>query len=525
MSDEPLPPHYAHELLTPAEMAEADRLAAALVPLGTLMEHAGAAVAAKVSRLAGQGGGSTIMVLCGPGNNGGDGYVAARLLEEAGFRVAVGALVPPDRMKGDAARAAARWSGTVATMADVSFGDVAVIVDALFGAGLARDLDGEAAAIVTRANAWREATRRPLLAVDVPSGVDGATGLPRGAAIQASHTLTFFRLKPGHALLPGRLHCGALDLVDIGLPVSVLDTVRPRTSLDTPSAWLHHLPEPSLAGHKYARGHAVVVSGPIGQTGAARLCARGALRVGAGLVTVATPTEALPIHAAALTAVMTRVADDADGLAAILADPRKNAVAMGPGLSVGPGTCDLVHAALAAPEGDDDAPPRAIVLDADALTSFADEPHALFDAIAASAHAVVLTPHDGEFAKLFGTVLDLKASKPERVRAAAKVSGSIVVLKGPDTTIAHPDGRTSIAMSEAPWLATAGSGDVLAGIVAGLLAQAMPPFEAACAAVWMHAEAARRFGPGLISEDIADALPPVLRELFEAKEALSSTLR
>ncbi len=517
MSDLALAPAYPHELLTPVEMAEADRLAAASVPSGSLMDNAGAAVAAKVSRLAGQGSGSTIAVLCGPGNNGGDGYVAARLLAGAGFRVVVGALVPRDRMTGDAAAAAARWDGDVSPLAALDFGDAAVVVDALFGAGLARDLDGDAAAAVGRANAWRKVTRRPLVAVDVPSGVDGATGLPRGEAVEASHTVTFFRLKPGHVLLPGRLCCGMLDLVDIGLPVKVLETVAPRTSLDTPSAWLHQLPEPSLAGHKYARGHAVVVSGPIGQTGAARLCARGALRAGAGLVTVATPAEALPVHAAALTAIMTRIADDADGLAEILADPRKNAVAMGPGLGVGAGTRALVRAALSAPKPGHDTPPRAVVLDADALTSFAEDPQMLFAAIAKSDHAVVLTPHDGEFAKLFGTVLDAKAPKPDRVRAAAAVSGATVILKGPDTTIAHSDGRTSIAMSDAPWLATAGSGDVLAGMVAGLLAQAMPAFEAACAAVWMHAEAARRFGPGLISEDLPDALPPVLRDLFAAK--------
>ncbi len=348
--------------------------------------------------------------------------------------------------------------------------------------------------------------------------------MPRGEAIEASHTVTFFRLKPGHALLPGRLHCGTIELADIGLPPIVLGDVAPRTSLNTPSAWLGALPEPSLSGHKYARGHVVVMSGPASQTGAARLCARGALRAGAGLVTVATPADALLVHAAALTAIMTRVADDAAGLAEILADPRKNAVAMGPGLGVGAGTRALVRIALAAPESGD-APPRAVVLDADALTSFADTPRALFDAIAASRHAVILTPHDGEFSKLFGAVLDAHAPKPERVRAAAAASGAVVVLKGPDTTIADPDGRTSIAMSEAPWLATAGSGDVLAGMIAGLLAQAMPAFEAACAGVWMHAEAARRFGPGLISEDLPDALPPVLRDLFAAKGLAPNGIR
>ena len=523
MSGAPFRPDYPPELLTPAEMAQADRLAVAHAPSAMLMENAGAAVAALAGEFAGHGGGRTIAVLCGPGSNGGDGYVAARLLDEAGFLVVVGALGTAADLKGDAADAAARWNGAVSRPDAISFDEAAVVVDALFGAGLGRDIEGEAAAVIARANAWRQATRRPLVAVDVPSGIDGATGTSRGAAVEASHTVTFFRLKPGHALLPGRLHCGALHLVDIGLPASVLDVIVPRTSLNTPAAWLRDLPEPSLAGHKYARGHAVIVSGPMSQTGAARLCARGALRAGAGLVTVATPAEALPVHAAALTAIMTRVADGADALAGILADPRKNAVAMGPGLGVGAGTRALVRAALAAPDGADDAPPRAVVLDADALTSFTESPATLFDAIKASGHAVVLTPHDGEFAKLFGAVLDAAAAKPERVRAAAAASGAVVVLKGPDTTIAHADGRTSIAMSEAPWLATAGSGDVLAGMVAGLLAQAMPAFAAACAAVWMHAEAARRFGPGLISEDLPDALPAVLRELFGAKAAMNGS--
>ena len=519
MTFDMLRPAFPPELLTPAEMGEADRLAAARVPPGRLMENAGAAVVGKVIQLIGRTDGA-VAVLCGPGNNGGDGYVVARRLAEEGYRVVVGALVPRDAMKGDAAAAAARWTGAVSTLAKVSFDDVAAVVDALFGAGLARDMEGEAAVAVARANAWRRATRRPLVAVDVPSGIDGATGLARGPAIEASHTVTFFRLKPGHALLPGRLHCGALDLADIGLPAGVLDDIAPPTRLNTPAAWLHELPEPSLAGHKYARGHALVVCGPVAQTGAARLAARGALRAGAGLVTVATPAEALPVLAAALTAVMTRVADDAAALADMLSDARKNVVVMGPGLGVGEGTRALVRAAFAAATHGNDQP-RALVLDADALTSFAETPGELFDLIAAGGHAVVLTPHDGEFSRLFGAVLDVGAPKPERVRAAAAASGAVVVLKGPDTTIAHPDGRLSIAMSEAPWLATAGSGDVLAGIVAGLLAQAMPSFEAACAAVWMHAEAARRFGPGLISEDLPDALPPVLRDLFDAKAAMN----
>ena len=520
---QPFRPPYPHELLTPAEMGEADRLAAALMPAATLMENAGAAIARTVRAIANEDGSRRVAVLCGPGNNGGDGFVAARRLAEAGFQVAVGALMPPNAWKGDAAAAAGHWRGVTLPLAEIAFEDAFIVIDALFGAGLGRDVEGEAAAAIGRANTWRKLTGHPLVAVDMPSGIDGASGITRGSAIEASHTITFFRLKPGHVLLPGRLHCGALELADIGLPVEVLKRVSPRTSLDTPAAWLHALPEPSLAGHKYARGHAVVMSGPIAQTGAARLSARGALRVGAGLVTVATPAEALPIHAAALTAIMTRVADDGDGLAEILLDPRKNAVAMGPGLGVGAGTRALVRAALTTPRSGEHAPARALVLDADALTSFADDARTLFELILASGLAVVLTPHDGEFARLFGPVLDIKAPKPERVRAAAVTSGAVVLLKGPDTTIAHPDGRTFIAMSESPWLATAGSGDVLAGMVAGLLAQGMPAYEAAAAAVWMHAEAARRFGPGLIAEDIPDALPGVLRDLFSRKASMTGS--
>ncbi len=485
------------------------------MPSIALMERAGAAVASAALRLLPTAGVRRVTILCGPGNNGGDGYVAARLLAADGCVVEVATLGDRSALKGDAATAAAGWQGPVVDLASAGLETADLVVDALFGAGLARDIEGPAAAAVARVNAWAEASGRPVLAVDVPSGVDGASGAIRGTAIAATETVTFFRLKPGHVLMPGRANCGRLTLEDIGIAPSVLDEIAPTTRLDVPALWLDALPRPGLAGHKYARGHALVVSGPIAQTGAARLCARGALRIGAGLVTVATPREALPVHAAALTAVMTRVADDASELGEILADRRKNAVALGPGLGVGEGTRALVLAALAAPASDPDAPPRGIVLDADALTSFAERPETLFQAIAASAMTIVLTPHDGEFAKLFGGFVDKAAAKPERTRAAAKRSGAIVLLKGADTVVAEPGGRAAIAASDAPWLATAGSGDVLSGFVAGLLAQGMPGFEAAAAAVWLHAEAARRFGPGLISEDLPDLLPGVLRDLLQ----------
>ncbi len=503
---------FPTELLEPREMADADRLTYESVPGETLMERAGKAVAEAVSRWLGQG--RRVLVLCGPGNNGGDGYVAARLLAAAGYWVTVAALTARESLNGDAAAAAKRWTGGHVALPEADLEDADLIVDALFGAGLSRDLEGVAKATVEQVARWAAAGGRPVIAVDVPSGIDGASGAVRGTAVAASETITFFRLKPGHVLMPGRLHCGTVTLADIGISPGVLDTIRPRTLLNTAGLWLRDLPKSTLTGHKYSRGHAVVMSGPISQTGAARLCARGALRIGAGLVTVATPADALVVHASALTAIMTRVVDDAAALGALLADTRKNAVILGPGLGVGEGTRALVLAALAAPESQADAPPRSVVLDADALTSFADAPHTLFEAIKTSGHAVVLTPHDGEFAKLFGTVVDVTRAKPNRTRDAAAISGAFVVLKGADTTVAAPDGRASIAASDAPWLATAGSGDVLSGLVAGLLAQRMAAFEAASAAVWIHAEAARLFGPGLIAEDLPEMIPTVLRDLF-----------
>jgi hydroxyethylthiazole kinase-like uncharacterized protein yjeF len=317
--------------------------------------------------------------------------------------------------------------------------------------------------------------------------------------------VTFFRLKPGHLLLPGRLHCGALRIADIGTPASVLIEIRPNSFADEPALWLAHYPWPSEDGHKYARGHAVVVSGPAYSTGAARLGARGALRIGAGLVTVASPREALAVNAAQLTAIMVREADDARGLATLLADKRKNAVLIGPGAGVGERTRQMVLTAL----GSD----AAIVLDADALTTFAESKESLFEAIAARQAPVVLTPHDGEFARLFGDLVP--APKLERARQAAARSGAIVMLKGADTVVAAPDGRTSINATTSPWLATAGSGDVLAGMILGLLAQGMPAFEGASAAVWLHGAAAKTFGPGLIAEDLPEMLPQVLRNLRE----------
>ncbi len=493
------------ELLTTEEMGRADRLAvAAGVESLALMENAGRAVALEAGQMLARG--ARVSVICGPGNNGGDGFVAARYLQESGFDVAVALLGPRDALKGDAAAVARRWTGRVDPLAFASCEGAQLIIDALFGAGLARPLEGTAATTVEAINR----SGAPVLAVDVPSGLDGSTGETAGPVVQATRTVTFFRRKPGHLLMPGRILCGDVRVAAIGIPDTVLDEIHPLTWANDAPLWQPFLPHPSPLGHKYDRGHALVVSGPMEHTGAARMAARGALRIGAGLVTVASPLDALYVNAAHLTAIMLLPMQGADGLSVILADTRKNAVLLGPALGVGEETCTLVEAALASG--------AATVLDADALTSFAEDASALARAIIETPdRPVVMTPHEGEFHRLFPDLAE--GSKLARAREAAAHMGAVVVLKGPDTVIASPDGRAAINEDAPAWLATAGAGDVLGGFVVGLLAQGMPAFEAACAAVWLHGATADSFGPGLIAEDLPERLPEVLRRLARAGEA------
>jgi ADP-dependent NAD(P)H-hydrate dehydratase / NAD(P)H-hydrate epimerase len=474
------------ELLTTAEMAEADRLTiAGGVPGIELMENAGRAVADSVA--ARHPAGSRVVVVAGPGNNGGDGFVAGRVLAARGYRVRMLLAGELDRLKGDAALAAQRWQGQAEAALPTAVAPAHVVIDALFGAGLDRPVDGIARAMIDAMNG----AGVPVVAVDLPSGINGTTGAMMGVAVKATETVTFFRRRNGHALLPGRLHCGNISVADIGIAAGVLDRIKPRASLNAPALWAGNFPVPGVGGHKYSRGHAVVVSGGVSSTGAARLAARGALRAGAGLVTIASPPGALIVNAAASLAVMVRAVDGARELVEFLQDPRRNAV---------------VLAALASE--------RAVVLDADALTSFADEPQALLTAIGKRSGATLLTPHEGEFRRLFRTVDDQAPSKLEKARKAAEAARAIVLLKGPDTVVAASDGRAAIADNAPAWLATAGSGDVLAGFAAGLLAQGMPGFEAAAAAVWLHGEAGNEAGPGLIAEDLPDAIPAVYRRLI-----------
>jgi hydroxyethylthiazole kinase-like uncharacterized protein yjeF len=495
-------------LLSPAQMGQADRLTIeGGVPGIVLMERAGRAVARGASTLAGAG--ARVLVLCGPGNNGGDGFIAARCLKEAGHDVEVRLLASPAGLRGDAREAfermdlpfaAAVEGDHIASDLGASFAGAGVIVDALFGAGLDRPLCGAAAALVAAVNG----ADRPVLAVDLPSGVNGADGAARGAAIRACATVTFFREKPGHLLYPGRDLCRKIIVADIGILPAVLDRIAPDTFVNAPDLWLDAWPRAGAAGHKYTRGHALVFGGPVSATGAARLAAGAALRAGAGLVTLASPPDALLVNACHLTAVMLKKVAGVEAIADLLADRRFNAVLIGPGYGVVEATRDAATAILDAG--------RATVLDADALTSFSGHGEDLFAAIARTPEPVVLTPHEGEFSRLFP---DLSGGKLGRARAAARRSGAIVILKGADTVIAAPDGRAAINRNAPPWLATAGSGDVLAGIAAGLLAQGVPGFEAAAQAVWLHGGAGREAGPGLIAEDLASALRPALRALWE----------
>jgi ADP-dependent NAD(P)H-hydrate dehydratase / NAD(P)H-hydrate epimerase len=494
------------ELLTTAEMAEADRRTiAAGVPGIRLMDRAGEAVADAVrARLRA---GSRVIVVAGPGNNGGDGFVAARLLADWGYQAEVLLVGEVARLKGDAALAANAWSGPTAAAEPAALEGALLVIDALFGAGLDRSVEGLPRAMIEAMNAQSA----PVVAVDLPSGINGTTGAVMGVAVKASQTVTFFRKKPGHVLLPGRLYCGPVSVADIGIADGALAEIRPLAFENLPPLWHALFPRPQETGHKYDRGHAVVASGPSWSTGAARLAARGALRAGAGLVTIASPREALAVNAASNLAIMVRPVDGGDELARFLADRRLNAFAIGPGLGVGEETCTRVLAALAGERG--------VVLDADAITSFAGDPKRLAEALKRRGRAgqsTILTPHEGEFSRFFGALDEqTKAgTKLDRARLAAALTGAIVLLKGADTVVAAPDGQAAIASNAPAYLATAGAGDVLTGIAVGLLAQGMPAFEAAAAATWLHGEAARSFGPGLISEDLPECLPRVYQELL-----------
>ena len=475
-------------------MGAADRAAeAAGAPVRVLMQRAGEAVAHAVEQRFAPG---PVLVLCGPGDNGGDGFVAAKTLQAAGWPVTVASLGDVAKLKGAAAQAAADWDGPVFKLSEGTSGPAAIVVDALFGAGLARPLSAPVRDVLKAL----QAKRLPLVAVDLPSGLSGDTGVPMGYAPQASVTVTFHRKKPGHVLEPGRGLCGEVIVADIGLALP--DPTKGRLHENAPGLWLPRFPWPKVNTHKAERGRLVVVSGHAWSTGAARLSARAGLRAGAGLVTLLSPPNALAVNAAHLEAVMLKPFDGEAELEQAAHDA--DAAVIGPACGVGPDTRQNLMAL--ARTG------AALVVDADVFTSFKDAPGDLF---ACLDRDDVLTPHPGEFERVFPGLLKQSPERIAAARRAAAHAGAVVLLKGADTVIAAPDGRAVVNTNAAPWLATAGSGDVLAGTIASLIAQGMESFQAACAGAWMHAEAGRTFGPGLISEDLPDRLPSVLSALLE----------
>ena len=484
----------ARPVLTVAESRAADRAAVeAGTPLGTLMARAGAAVADAVrARWTPR----PTLVLCGPGDNGGDGYVAAVRLREAGWPVRVAALPAGASRSAAAITAAQAWGEAVEAVAPGASAGAGLVIDALFGAGLSRAIPSAAGETLRAAARGGGA----LVAVDVPSGVDADAGTAPEGAPTCALTVSF-QLRPAHLLQPSRSLCGEVRVADIGAP----PVEPPRLWENGPGLWAARFPWPQPATHKMQRGRLVVVSGGASHTGAARLAARAGLRAGAGLVTVASPGEALLVNAVALEAVMVRAFDTEAELRA-LAEPADAAV-IGPGAGVTEATADNVLAL--AQTG------AALVVDADALSVFRDDPAELFSALDRDD---VLTPHPGEFERVFPGLMQ---GSPERItaaRRAAERAGCVVLLKGADTVVASPNGRAAVNANGAPWLATAGSGDVLAGVIAGLLAQGMDSWEAACAGAWIHAEAGARFGPGLIADDLPDLLPGVLRSLHAQRE-------
>ncbi|MEP6883875.1 MAG: NAD(P)H-hydrate dehydratase [Gammaproteobacteria bacterium] len=476
-------------LLSVAQMTEADRAAIAFgAPAPMLMQNAGNAVAQEIIR---RWSPRPVTVLCGPGNNGGDGFVVAIALAQAGWPVRVALLGAVENLGGDARLYAMRWAGGTEPVSPAAVDGAGLVVDALFGSGLSRRLDAQ----VTETLAAAAHRELPMVAVDIPSGVLGDSGESLGAS-RAVCTITFARKKPGHVLLPGRDLCGEIVVADIGFPARVLESIAIDTWENHPELWRAAIPSPDSAGNKYTRGHALLCGGyPL--TGAARMAARAAARMGAGLTSIAVPQIAFPVYAAALTSIMVQPVTQEGDFTRLLADSRYSAFLIGPGAGVNDATRHRALELLATA--------RPVLLDADALSVFAGKADELAQAIRGPC---VMTPHDGEFARIF----EVQGDKLSRARRAARQMGAVIVLKGGDTVIAAPDGRAVVNSNAPASLATAGSGDVLGGMILGLLAQGMDAFSAAAAGVWMHGAAAAVFGPGLLAEDLPDLLPAVLRQ-------------
>lgn len=496
-------------VLNPREMAVAEREAVAKNAVSgsfELMKRAGKAVADAAGNLLKQG--DAVGILCGNGNNGGDGYVAAKNLASAGYDVICFAEAKPDPQK-DAALAADDWNGKTLDLAQFRPADFDLLIDAWFGAGLDRPVSDGFARIIEQVNA----SRIPLLAIDLPSGVSAETGTIQGSAFQATLTVTFSRRKAGHLLFPGRAKCGKVLVADIGIPSTVLEGINGFTLHNEPDLWLAKCPTLSFESYKYQRGHVAVFSGPRYSTGASRLAACAAARCGAGAVTLIGEADALDIHATHLTSIMLHKKASLNDILSFLQARKVRASIIGPAFGDFSEARNLCQAMIESGILD------AIVIDADAITAYSEQPDSLYDLTKNSKTAVILTPHEGEFIRIFPDLAAMThLSRLEKARKAAARANATIVYKGADTIIASANGLAAINSNGTPVLATAGSGDVLSGMIASLVAQKMNPFYASCAAVWMHGRAAQLFGSGLIAEDIIGILPEVLSQLCDMKD-------
>ena len=495
-----------NELLTPFEMGAADRFTIDSKKMTgiELMRNAGERIVAGILELFPEI--ENVAILCGPGNNGGDGYCVASLLAEMEYRTKCFRRIGP-RENSDAFQAATDYFGPICSLESLVPQEFDLLVDGLYGAGLDRLIMEPEKTLIEEINQ----SQVPVIAIDLPSGVSGADGQVLGAALRAAQTITFFRKKPGHVLQPGRSYCGQTMVVDIGISDACLTHIRPQCHENSKSLWQDKFPAPDIQSHKYSRGHVAVFSGNVPMTGASRLSALAAARCGAGAVTLLAPADALPIHAVHLTSIMLHELKSLQEVEAFFVRKKVGAAVLGPGFGDPANVRKLLplllNKAIMGPDY------HGVVLDADGLMAFEGKAHLLEELGANKEINLILTPHEGEFRRLFGSQIHLdKTPKIQSARLAAEQCQAVVIYKGSDTVIAAPDGRVAINTNGSPYLSTAGSGDVLSGLVAGLIVQNMPGFEAACAAVWLHAAAAHYFGPGLIAEDISNCLPAVLKQ-------------
>ncbi|MDX1950377.1 MAG: NAD(P)H-hydrate dehydratase [Rickettsiales bacterium] len=451
--------------------------------------------------------GDAVYILCGVGNNGGDGYITARILKERGYDIRlsnIGDLRKVSELTLQAMDFAVSSGIEIEEFDEDYLEQADLIIDAIFGIGLKRDITGDIAEIIEKINYAKNSQKNKFLvfSLDVPSGVCSNTGEVRNIAIQADYTISYQTPKIGCYLLPAKNYVGKIEVADIGIPDEAFSEIYNPYFINSTDLWLDKFPFPKLESHKYHKGHIVIDGGEEDFTGASRMASIASMRVGAGLATICADEKSLPIYATSMLSVMVKRLKEIEDLEKYIKLKKVNSAVLGCGSGFDILAPLRVYHCLEEK--------LACVIDADVFSIFQEKPKEFIKALKKNKKSV-LTPHEGEFKRVF----NVDGSKIERASKAAKLCDNVIVLKGNDTIIASPDGRIAVNNNAPTWLATAGSGDVLAGIIGGLLAQNMPSFEAACAGVWIHSECANILGQGLISEDLIDAIPLVLQSLSQ----------